>query len=61
MSIPSLPPRHTMQGFPTMFSGTISKNNEELLSREEQVRVCNSVQNQLDKHKRKPKYAAKTA
>ena len=43
--------------FPTMFSGTISKNNEELLSREEQVRVCNSVQNQLDKHKRKPKYA----
>jgi len=43
--------------FPTMYSGTIGKNNDNQLSREEQVRVCNSVQNQLDKHPKKPKYA----
>ena len=43
--------------FPTMYSGTVGKNNENQISREEQVRVCNSVQNQLDKHPKKPKYA----
>jgi hypothetical protein len=43
--------------FPTMYSGTILRNSEALLSREEQVRVCNSVHSQLDRHPKKPKYA----
>jgi len=43
--------------FPTMYSGTILRNSDALLSREEQVRVCNSVHSQLDRHPKKPKYA----
>lgn len=43
--------------FPTMYSGTILRISEALLSREEQVRVCNSVHSQLDRHPKKPKYA----
>merc|ERR1711907_649626 len=43
--------------FPTMYSGTILKNSDASLSREEQVRVCNSVHSQLDRHPEKPKYA----
>lgn len=44
--------------FPTMYSGTMEKKNTDAaLSREEQVRVCNSVHNQLDRHPEKPKYA----
>lgn len=44
--------------FPTMYSGTMDKKNSDAaLSREEQVRVCNSVHSQLDRHPEKPKYA----
>lgn len=44
--------------FPTMYSGTMDKRaTDAALSREEQVRVCNSVHTQLDRHPEKPKYA----